>query len=67
MAAPVVVVVPTLGIVSGVAAPNYVCEEGASVAGTVMVRALSATVAPAAELGSGVESLPSWAAPATES
>jgi hypothetical protein len=65
MAALVVVVVSTSGTISGVTAHNCVCEEGASAAGSIMVRVTLAATALTVESGSGAESPSSWAAPAT--
>jgi hypothetical protein len=51
----------------GVAAPKGVHEEGASIAGSVMVGAAPATTAPAVESGAGAWLPPPWATSATGS
>jgi hypothetical protein len=62
-AALVVVVVSTLGTISGVAALDCVCEEDASITGSVMVKAPPATAALAVESGLGAGSPPPWGSP----
>jgi asparagine N-glycosylation enzyme membrane subunit Stt3 len=58
LAAPVVVVMSTLGTVSGVKFLDGVYEEGASIANSVMVGVVPVAAAPAVESGARAGSPP---------